>query len=91
MGTRTRPEKVKLIIGLISSDELLFDKVQMALERRLRNKADYTSPVMDFDYTDYYKKEMGPALKRKFLSFEKHLDLGRIYKIKVATNALEAK
>ncbi len=91
MGIITRPKKVKLIIGLISSNEDLLTKIKISLEKTLRNKVDYTSPMMDFNYTDYYKKEMGSPLKRKFLSFEKPLDLERIYAIKIMTNALESK
>ncbi len=91
MGIITRPKKVKLIIGLISGSEDLLTKIKILLEKALRNKVDYASPVMDFDYTDYYKKEMGPLLKREFLSFEKLLDLERIYAIKILTNSLEAK
>ena len=91
MGIITRPEKVKLIIGLISSDEDLLIKTGSSLEKALRNKIDYASPVMDFNYTDYYKKEMGPLLKRKFLSFEKNIDLRGICRIKVLTNRLEAR
>ncbi|MCX5666334.1 MAG: DUF4416 family protein [Candidatus Omnitrophica bacterium] len=89
MGKINPPEKVKLIAGLISNDEALLDKMGALLEKRLRNKVDFNSPVIDFNYTDYYDKEMGGRLKRKFLSFKKLVRLEGIAKVKLLTNELE--
>ena len=89
MGKIYIPEKVKLIIGLISNDEALLDKIGARLEKRLKNKIDFKSDVLDFAYTDYYDKEMGGPLKRRFLSFKRLVRLETIAKVKLETNDIE--
>ena len=89
MGRIYPLKKVKLIAGLISNDEALFDKAAAILEKKLKNKVDFKSGVIDFSYTDYYDKEMGGGLKRKFLSFKKLVRLEGIAKVKLLTNDIE--
>jgi hypothetical protein len=89
MGQAHHPKKVKLIIGLIARDAGLFTKVKGALEKALRNKADFESGIIDFVHTDYYNAEMGTGLKRRFLSFGKLVGLEDIYSLKVKTNRIE--
>ncbi len=89
MGKISSPGKVKLIAGLISNDEALLDKACRALESRLRNKIDFKSGTIDFTYTDYYNKEMGSGLKRRFVSFKNLVRLDNIAKVKVLTNRIE--
>lgn len=91
MGTLRFPEKVKLIVAMLSNDTALFCKAQSDLEKILRNSVDYESNVIDFTYTEYYNPEMGCNLKRKFLSFEKLTPLENTEKIKLLTNKLEKK
>jgi hypothetical protein len=81
---------VKLICGIISCQELVFKKADEQL-RALFGSADFKSPLFDFDLTDYYEKEMGKGLKRKFLSFESLIAPERLSAIKLETNALEEK
>ena len=85
------PEKVKLIIGLISNDTDLFDKIKSTLEKRFKNKVDFESPVMDFVHTDYYNEEMGQGLKRKFISFKRMVPLDNIERFKLLANKIEKK
>lgn len=47
------------------------------------------SPILPFNYTDYYEKEMGKDVKRQFLSFQKLIDPGALADIKLFTNKLE--
>jgi len=82
-------KKVKLIAGLISNDEALLDKVGIRLEKKFGNKIDFESDIIDFTYTDYYDKEMGSRLKRKFLSFKRLVRLETIAKVKLETNDIE--
>lgn len=89
MGNVHPAEKVKLIVGLISADKTLFDKARLILEKKFGNKADFESEVMDFIYTDYYNREMGTGLKRKFLSFKKPVYLKDIEKTKILSNKIE--
>lgn len=91
MGNVRPAEKVKLITGLISNDIALFDKVKLILEKKFRNKIDFESPALDFVHTNYYDKEMGPNLKRKFLSFKKMVSLEGIGNTKLISNKIERK
>jgi len=88
MGKVKKPSLVKLIVGMISAEEVLFEEA----ERRLSEKfgpVDFRSATSPFCYTDYYEKEMGRNLKRKFISFRRLIDPGHIAKIKLFTNELE--
>ena len=89
MGKARPPQKVKLVAGLLASDTALFARAAALLERALRNKVDFESRVADFSHTDYYAEEMGPGLKRRFISFEKVVDPADLYKVKLVTNRLE--
>jgi len=89
MGKIHPLKKVKLIAGLISSDEALLDKIGARLEKRLKNKIDFKSDVIDFTYTDYYDEEMGGHLKRRFLSFKRLVRVETIAKVKLETNDIE--
>jgi hypothetical protein len=82
--------KVKLIIGFIYKDEAVFIKAQDQLRKKF-GKIDFTSAVMDFNYTDYYATEMGKDLKRKFISFHKLIPIQDLYRIKLYTNRVEEK
>jgi hypothetical protein len=79
---------VKLICGLISGNPSVFAAVQDALSR-LFGSIDSESPFFDFSLTDYYEKQMGPGLRRKFMSFERLIPPESLSEIKLRTNALE--
>ena len=87
MGKILEHESVKLIIGLIGGEKL-FDKVKAKLSRKF-GKIDFSSEILDFNYTKYYNKEMGPDLKRQFLSFKRLISPGMLPDIKKYTNFLE--
>ena len=89
MGNIRPAGKVKLIIGLISTDTALFDRTRRILEKKFKNKVDLESAVLNFVHTDYYNKEMGTGLKRKFLSFKKTVPLKNIEKVKLISNEIE--
>lgn len=91
MGTARPPGKVKLIVGLISNDVSLFNKIKPILETRFKNKVDFESGLIEFIHTDYYNEEMGRGLKRKFLGFKKLVSLKNIEKAKLLTNSIEKK
>jgi len=88
MGTIKHPDKVKLIVGLLSSDPGILLEVTRRLVKSF-GCIDLESALIDFDYTRYYAGEFGEGLKRKFLSFERLVDPERIYTVKVKTNRLE--
>lgn len=80
---------VKLICGIIASDEKVFDRAGEALVQ-LYGPADASSPRFDFDFTDYYERQMGPDLKRQFLSFERLRQPEELSSIKVRAVRLES-
>jgi hypothetical protein len=80
--------KAKLICGLIFRDE----KVLGPAEERLVGSFgpfDLESPPFAFDCTDYYRIEMGPDLRRKFVSFARLVGPDLLSGAKLRTIALE--
>ncbi len=79
---------VKLICGMISSQNIVFRKAEDFL-KDLYGPIDFISPLITFTFTDYYEKEMGTNLKRKFLSFKILIPPENLSEIKIRTNELE--
>lgn len=79
---------VKLICGIIAFEERIFKKAEEDLGR-LYGPVDLTSPHFEFKFTDYYEKQMGKNLKRKFLSFAEFVLPEKLSEIKLQTNELE--
>jgi hypothetical protein len=79
---------VKLVCGLIFSSGGIFDlaKEHLVLDH---GPIDDESEDFDFDLTDYYRRQMGSPLFRRFLSFEILIDPERLSGIKLRTNELE--
>jgi hypothetical protein len=87
--TEARPfTPVKLICGIIASQKDVFDRAEELLTG-LYGPVDLQSEFFPFTFTDYYQKEMGEGLKRKFLSFESPVAPERLSEIKIRTNRLE--
>jgi hypothetical protein len=81
---------VKLICGIIASEEATFKSAEGHLVR-LYGPLDLTSPLFKFNFTDYYEKQMGLNLKRKFFSFTGLISPEKLGEIKLQTNELEEK
>ena len=79
---------VKLVCGLITGDPAMAEKARSLLAERY-GPVDLESPSFPFDLTDYYEKEMGPGLVRRFMSFARLIEPERLADIKIETNALE--
>jgi len=88
MGKAEPPKPVKLFVGLLTSRPAVVPGVLKSLEERL-GPVDYSSDFMEFKFTRYYETEMGPGLKRKFLSFGRLVLPGELAGIKLFTNGLE--
>ncbi len=82
--------RVKLIVGFIFKEESALKKAKLALIR-LYGEADFESLELAFYHTNYYEKEFGSSLKRKFISFRKLILPQNLVRIKVAANKLEKK
>jgi len=88
MGRIKRHPPVKLIIGFIFKEESVFQKATVLLKKRF-GKIDFESQILPFTHTDYYAREFGKNLKRRFISFEKLVLPEDLPKIKIATNKIE--
>lgn len=82
------PQPVKLICGLLGGDLDLLRRARQLLVRRF-GPVDLESDLWAFDQTDYYEEEMGPGLKRRFLSFDRMTHPDALPGIKHDTNAIE--
>jgi hypothetical protein len=85
-----KPQPVKFFIGILSGQDKLFSEIEKPLTE-LYGPIDFRSNILPFDFTDYYKKEMGSGIKRYFLSFEDLIDPGILVSIKRETNRIETK
>jgi len=81
-------KKVKLIIGFIFRDEEALTKAERLISRKF-GSIDLYSPITDFAHTDYYSKEFGENLKRKFISLERLVSPENIYLAKMTTGNIE--
>lgn len=90
MGKVKSPEKVKLFTGVLSTEPELFSQVEEEMEKKL-GEIDFRSILIPFLHTDYYEKEMGKNLLRKFISFKELILPEEIIDIKLFTNTLEEK
>jgi hypothetical protein len=79
---------VKLICGIIASKDRYFKRAEERLVE-LYGPLDLSSPLFEFVFTDYYEKEMGRNLKRRFLSFANLIPPEELSEIKIQTNTLE--
>jgi len=79
---------VKLICGIIAPKETLFTRAEEHLVQ-LYGSVDITSPLIAFNTTDYYEKQMGKNLKKQFLSFASLISPEKLGEIKLRTNGLE--
>ena len=88
MGIITDPTPVKLFIGMIAQDTSLFEQLESNLQKEY-GPIDMESPVWQWEHTNYYEKEMGTALKRKFIFFKDLIHPKAIADIKLITDELE--
>ncbi len=88
MGKIIDPHSVKLFIGMLSQDMSLSEQVTDDL-CNIFGPLDLSSPVLPWEHTKYYEKEMGEGLKRKFIFFEKLIHPGTVADIKLKTMEFE--
>lgn len=79
---------VKLVCGVIFREAALYEDVKRRLVAEW-GPVDMESPAFAFDLTDYYEPEMGPNLKRRFMSFAGLVGPESLVGLKLCTNDLE--
>lgn len=90
MGKAKEPKPAKLFMSLIASeDEILHQGVKdLCMDF---GEADFTSERLPFRFTDYYTKEMGEDLFRRFITFKNLISISSLPDVKQATNRFEEK
>lgn len=84
------PVPVKLVCGLLYREEEWCDQGIVALQKEF-GEIDFHSRSLEFHFTNYYFREMGEPLFRRFISFQRLIDPSQLADVKVWTNALEEK
>jgi len=82
------PAPVKIISSVFSGSTDILHKAITLLSEELGH-IDYISALMPFSYTDYYEKELGACLVRRFVSFETLVPPDTLPDIKRFTNTVE--
>ena len=90
MGTPHPARPAVLITGLLAGSQPLLEQTAHALELEFGPVAE-RSPLLPFDFTDYYEPEMGPRLIRQWLGFEHTIDPAALARIKLTTNRIETR
>jgi hypothetical protein len=88
MATIRQFNPVKLFIGVLISHSKLVPNVQERLLAAF-GSIDHRSPVIPFDFTNYYEAEMGDIIDRVFFSFERLIEADQLPEIKRETNRIE--
>ena len=83
-----QPRPVKLIAAVLFADAASFGDARDALQH-LFSPVDFQSEPVPFDYTDYYRAEMGAPLQRVLLSFHRLVGPGTLASVKHASRDLE--
>jgi Domain of unknown function (DUF4416) len=88
MGAAKPPAPVKLIAGLLAASDGLLEQAALTLSECF-GKIDATSTAIDWIVSTYYCAEMGPTIRRQFLSFERLIAADELAGAKLATNNME--
>jgi hypothetical protein len=88
MSTPKAPDPAKLVVSVFMKEQQVFDQIFDRLEQ-IAGPCDIISKWLDFDFTDYYYKEMGSPLYRRLIAFKPLIEQASLASIKLATNSLE--
>jgi hypothetical protein len=88
VARRREPLRVKPFVGVLTGFPELLPDLKKILAWRL-GEIDIESDLLSFDFTDYYREEMGANLKRTFYSFRRLVSPEVLADLKVWTNDIE--
>lgn len=88
MGKSEAAQPAKLIVSIIYRQKTLLAEAFSAIVH-CWGAADILSESLAFDYTDYYRAEMGANLRRRIVSVQHMIDPGDLATIKRKTNDIE--
>lgn len=90
MSLPKNPDPAKLVVSCFMNDKSCVETIFPLLED-VCGPVDMISRWLDFDYTDYYYKEMGAPLFRKVFAFKNLIDQDALAKVKEKTNEIESR
>lgn len=88
MSVPQTPRPAKLVIGVFAKNKKIIENLALELSSRF-GPFDLVSSWMNFNYTDYYKPEMGSPLFRRVFAFKPLIEQTDLADIKIATNQME--
>ncbi len=88
MSGQVEVPPVLIIISIISLEDKLKEIARILLESRF-GKAELESPLYPFDLSDYYEKEMGYSLSRRWFCFSKLCDASELAEWKYFCESIE--
>jgi hypothetical protein len=84
---------MKIFLALFGGQPDLMDKAATQLAQDFKQGylglIDFQSPDLPFTDTEYYRKEMGPGLFKRYLSFSQAMGPENLVELKLAAMALE--
>ncbi|MDI6725808.1 MAG: DUF4416 family protein [Smithellaceae bacterium] len=88
MSRPVRADEVKLVVSIFAG---CGDEINKALAElsECYGRTDFVGSLHTFDHTDYYYREMGGPLVRRFVSFERLIRPEALPDIKIFCNAVE--
>jgi hypothetical protein len=89
MGKTKPPEPVLLFVSTLYSSKDIFNQSNDILEKEFGDIL-FVSPSLPWDYSSYYKDEIGWPLFRQFIFFKNLMDPGLLVDIKRKTNEIES-
>jgi hypothetical protein len=88
MSTPVVPEFARLVLSVLCPDENILPALKPVLQTGLGPIEEEIGPL-DFPFTSYYDREMGPGIRRWLWVFEHLLDRSRLASVKCLTNRIE--
>jgi hypothetical protein len=89
MGGVKNPEPALLFISTLYSNEDAYNRSRKILEDNFGETL-FVSPSLPWDYSSYYRDEIGWPLQRQFIFYKNLIDPGLLADIKLRTNEIEA-
>ncbi len=88
MGKPKKPAPALLFTGLLFTDYDMLEKVRSALAAAFGDIA-MESPTFPWNFSDYYREEMGQRIFRRFIFFRNLVGQDALADIKLRTNDIE--